>query len=314
MSRPRQGRPRQGRPGRAGLARCDTGPVAAFCGDGRVAWPVHCQADVFDIRTLAFVASLALLGSMASGCLYGGRNYSHVARSITSPIRSTPIKHTGEIDANVTIHDVQTSSEAPTANDAALLVPELSFGIGGRAGFISGFHIGGHVDLAFTAHTGPTYDTTTQPDRGPHMVLSGGPDVGITRPFGESDFSWGVFGSLTASIGSRFLEEGDGTVVDVSSLMGFYRLGLAVHWSPRREMTWEVGLTVQNYAFGDFNGALDLDRHGLVPYAGLRVVADAGLYGYAQLHFPVGFEYTNASPVAGVLGLGWSLGEHPVGY
>jgi len=264
-----------------------------------------------DLAVIACLASLAVLCSMATGCVIDGGNYSHLTRSITSPIRSTQMASRGEVEASVTLHDVQTSNAIPTEDDAALLIPELEFGVNGRAGFVSGFYVGGHVNLAFTANTGPTYATTTRPDPGAHVVFTGGPDVGIARPFGESDFSWGVFGSLTASMGSRFFEEADGSVGDVWSLMGFYRLGFAFHWSPLQELTWEVGVALQNYAIADFDGGLSLDRHGVVPYTGVRVTADVGVYGYAQLHFPVGFEYTNASPVAGILGIGWAFGANP---
>lgn len=235
---------------------------------------------------LAVIACLAIICSMTTGCVIHGGNYSHLTRSITSPIRSTAMKQRGEVEATVTIQDVQTSNAIPTEDDAALLIPELEFGVNGRAGLGSGIYV----------------------------VFSGGPDIGITRSFGESYFSWGAFGALTATAGSKFFTESDGSVVDIGSLMGFYRVGLAVHWTPRDVLSWEVGVALQNYAIADFNGGLSLDRHGVVPYAGMRVTADVGVYGYAQLHFPIGFEYTNASPMAGILGLGWAFGPNLGGH
>jgi hypothetical protein len=214
------------------------------------------------------------------------------------------------VEVNAVVESVQTFDAPPDDDDASMLIPEFELGVSGRAGFGKFFHFGGHVSIAFAGASATTYAQSLEPNSGSLFVLSVGPDLGFAAPIGDGSVSWGMFAGVTGTLGWRVGEDETGDVIQVGVLMAFYRVGLALHLFPDEPASCELGIAVQNYAIGDAEH-FDLDQHGVVPYVGLRIQSKRALYGYAQIHFPVGFAYTKALPLAGVLGLGWAFGDDP---
>ena len=251
-----------------------------------------------------------VLVAFASGCVGGlGARRSHFARAIASPVQSTPMRREAELDVSASWQDVETGPAATSPDSPSQITPEFSLGLGGRAALGDYVYLGGQLDWAFQELAAPN-EAGAPPGRGDRVAFSLGPLVGVNLPFADGFVDVGFFASGTFSLGwVNGVDAVDRGAASLGSPMVFYRVGGVLHVFPIEPLVVELGIAVQNYVRNDTTGSSTMDAHGVVPYIGGRLTSDIGLYGYVQVHFPIGFDYTGAFPVAGHLGVGVTFGD-----